>query len=356
MMESKFRVLIAASGTGGHLFPAVYIANELRDKYSAEVQFIGSGRPLEQKIVEGAGYKRSVIDTVGLRRLGLKGFFQWLQKLPRAIIKTWQVISRTQPDVIVGVGGYVSFLPVFIGFLRGIPTWIHEAERKPGLANFFLSLIATRISTAYPQVNFLRSGNAVYTGHPLRPELLDADFSIDPANILPKKILILGGSQGSEGLDKGVISLCADFKEHDCSIWHQSRTENAPWLTEEYRKGAVSAKVVAFIDAVEEAYKWSDIIISRAGAGTVRELFVANRPAILIPLPKAEEQYLNAREIVNAGRGVLVEEGEGYFERLKAAFSAVSSKDRYAQLFSPLKNELKKDAAGEIARLIKGLA
>ena len=148
--SDPLRVLIAASGSGGHLFPALLIARAFRKLApGARVEFVGCGRPLEEEIVVKGGFVRHVIPAVGLMRGGLSGLFRFLVNLPSGAWRVWSLLSRLRPQIVVGVGGYVTFLPVTLARLRGIPTWIHEPELKPGLANRILSHYASRISLGF---------------------------------------------------------------------------------------------------------------------------------------------------------------------------------------------------------------
>ncbi|MCO6430897.1 MAG: undecaprenyldiphospho-muramoylpentapeptide beta-N-acetylglucosaminyltransferase [Deltaproteobacteria bacterium] len=332
--EHGARVLIAASGTGGHLFPALFIARAFqRISSSCQVEFIGSGRPLEEKVLGSAGFKIHTISMVGVKRRGIKGLFQALKKLPASFKEIGEIFRDFKPDVVVGVGGYVTFVPITYARIKGIPTWIHEAELKPGMANKVLIRYATRVSAAFAQASFIKRKNVIFTGHPVRENLAEISQGIQPPQA-PKKVLIVGGSQGARALDEALPALAGLLNERNLELTHQCRPENVISLSENYAKAGVRAKVVPFIDDMSAAYGWADIVISRAGAGTVMELGVANRPVILVPYPYAQgdHQTANAMTLANSGKALVVKEGGDFQPRLREAISRMLDPQFYHQM------------------------
>lgn len=317
------RILIAASGTGGHLMPAVFVGKKLKEiNSSTTIEFIGSGRPLEEKLIEGNGFFRHEVPMTGLAGTGIGGFLNLFFSLPKAIIKAWKIFSNFRPNAVLGMGGYVSVPVVLVAWIRGVPAWIHEAEIKPGWANFFLSIFASRISLALEETRIPCRSRAVFTGHPVREELLSVPNSrSNQANAT--NLLILGGSQGANSLDIAMEELSPLLKEKSVSVIHQARSENVDRLKSCYSSNGVQAEVTQFIDDIAKAFAWSDIIISRTGAGATSDLLVVNRPSILVPFPFAQgnHQLANAKVIEKAGKGIIVEEGERFEERLKVALS-----------------------------------
>ena len=232
--NSEVRVLIAASGTGGHLFPAVEIARALQRRHSPlRVEFVGSGRPLEAVIVGGAGFKRHEISTVGIKQRGVRGLFEFLRTLPFALAQTWRLLSHLRPHLVVGVGGYVSVIPVTLARLRGIPTWIHEAERRPGMANSCLARYASRISLAFPDAVVPCRRKAVYTGQPVR-RIFQEIAAEENARVHPEHLLVTGGSQGARTLDEAMLALIPMLRKHGMKVRHQSRKENVERLRAAY--------------------------------------------------------------------------------------------------------------------------
>ena len=345
------RIIIAASGSGGHLFPAQFIAGKIREiSPGAEVVFVGSGRPLEEKLIDGAGFRREVLPFEGLRAGGA-GWIALMWRIPRALVATWKLFLRIRPDVVIGVGGYVSVVPVLVAWLRGVPSWIHEAEARAGKANRLLAHFAAGISVAFPDVDIPRKSRCVLTGHPLREELsvFSAEKASPPEN--PSRLLVLGGSQGARGLDEGMIGVAAFLKERGLDVRHQCRAESVEYVRGGYRRAGLEAEVIPFIDDMLDAYSWAHIIISRAGAGAVMELGVVGKPCILVPFPSAQggHQKTNALVLVNQGKAVLCEEGPDFSDRLRTSLSLVLSKDRYSAMYCARSDTRSLNAAELIA-------
>ncbi|NLF24197.1 MAG: UDP-N-acetylglucosamine--N-acetylmuramyl-(pentapeptide) pyrophosphoryl-undecaprenol N-acetylglucosamine transferase [Deltaproteobacteria bacterium] len=327
-------ILVCASGTGGHLLPALEIARALkRMEPQTNIEFIGSGRPLEATIIDTAGFKRHQISTVGLKRRGVLGALRFMVTLPKAICQVVRIFKECKPKLIIGVGGYVTFIPVSLARLKGIPTWIHEAELKPGMANWVLSHYATKVSLAFSQAKMPAAANTVVTGQPLRDEL--RAVAMEQRQVLcPSRLLVMGGSQGARALD-GVVAELADFiKEQGLEVWHQCRAESVDLLKAAYAAHQVTARVEQFISNMAEAYRFADVVVSRAGAGTVMELGALNIPAVLVPYPFAQgnHQQANAEILAQAGKALIVEEGERFAERLKQALSQILEPSQYAHM------------------------
>lgn len=335
MPADEVRVLIAASGTGGHLFPALFIARAFRELLGerARIEFVGSGRPLEAKLIDGAGFVRHVITTAGVKRRGLKGLLEFASTLPRALLGVRRILKTLKPHVVVGVGGYVSVLPVTLARLYGIKTWIHEAELRPGMANSLLCRYAQRVSIAFEKAVMPRASNLVYTGHPVRPELSQVR-PVPDLKASPRRILVIGGSQGAQAIDAAMLGLAEFLRRHEVELRHQTRPENVEAMKSEYASHKLKAEVSGFIDDMAAAYDWCELIVSRSGAGSVMEIGVVNRPAILIPYPYAQgnHQAANARTLESAGKALIVEEGAHFGERLRGALSKLLDPHGYNEI------------------------
>jgi UDP-N-acetylglucosamine--N-acetylmuramyl-(pentapeptide) pyrophosphoryl-undecaprenol N-acetylglucosamine transferase len=329
------RVLVAASGTGGHLIPALHIIRAL-EKLSPGVviECIGAGKPLEEKIFTQNGFKRHVISAAGVKRRGVVGYLESLIRLPRGCVQSVILFRRFRPDVVVGVGGYVTVLPVVIARLMGIPTWVHEAELHLGLANRVLARFADRISLSFEESRVKGRAKPVVTGHPVRAELgrIERDSKESAA---PKRLLVLGGSQGARGIDTGVTQLGDLLCSRGIEVVHQCRPENMELVRNSYRAASVKASVVSFIDDMVGAYEWSDVVISRAGASSVAEIGCVNRPCILIPYPyqQGTHQSDNARALASAGKAIVVEETQGDFSKqLRDALERLLSPESFLEM------------------------
>ncbi len=349
-MNSTIRVLITASGTGGHLMPALAVMKELQNR-GVEVRFAGSGRPLEEEIIGGAGFHCVTIPSVGLKNKGIRGFLKFLVGIPGAFGATSAIFQDFKPQAVVGIGGYATFFPLLLARLKGIPSWIHESEISPGLANKVLSFIAQRISTAFEETVFpLCSSKIVYTGQPVRAELSRiAGESRKVTN--PQRLLILGGSQGATALDEVFLELAPVLKKHDLQVWHQSRPMNVERLTERYDELEIPHKVMSFIEHMDEAYRWSHLIVSRAGAGAVMEIGTVNRPALFVPYPHAQgdHQAKNAAVLVGQGKAYMEREGEKFSERIHAALEKLLNPEQYNKMRLRAASARPVDAAQKIS-------
>jgi UDP-N-acetylglucosamine--N-acetylmuramyl-(pentapeptide) pyrophosphoryl-undecaprenol N-acetylglucosamine transferase len=330
------KVLVAASGSGGHLIPALHIMRAIKElSPDAVVECIGAGKPLEERIIVSAGFKRHIIKSVGIKRGGLLGAIKFLQLFPRSLLQTVSLLRRFKPDVVVGVGGYVSVLPVVIARLLRIPTWAHEAEVRPGLANTVLGYFADTISVSFAETKIRGGAKLVFTGHPVRPELSDID-TVSIREGAPRRLLVLGGSQGARGLDEGVPQLGEILLRRRVEVWHQCRPDSVDGVRDAYAARGIMAKVVPFIDQMDEAYRWSDVIISRAGASSVAEIGCVNRPAIFVPYPyqQGTHQSDNAAALARLGKALVVEEfTEGDFVgRLGVALEEILDPHRYREM------------------------
>jgi UDP-N-acetylglucosamine--N-acetylmuramyl-(pentapeptide) pyrophosphoryl-undecaprenol N-acetylglucosamine transferase len=292
----------------------------------------------------------------GIKQRGVKGVFDFALAVPRAVVKLGTIFRALRPDVVVGVGGYVSVLPVVLGRLRGIPTWIHEAELKPGLANAFLSRFVDTISVAFAEAAFSRRSPVVYTGHPVRAGLVDVRRSV-PRETL-SRLLIVGGSQGATAIDRAVGDFAPFLAERNIEVWHQCRPENIGAVKQAYAASGIAARVDSFIDDIVAAFAWSDVVVSRSGASALMETSVVNIPTVFVPYPfaQANHQHANAEVLVRAGKALLVEEGEAFAARLSGALEDIFTPARYAEMVRAPYEARSVDAAARIARGIRELA
>ncbi len=329
---APLRVLVAASGSGGHIIPALHIVRAVRalDPLSV-VEFIGSGRPLEEKLIIGNGFSRHVVRLSGVKNRGLKGIVGFAYRVPRALLQVVGILRKLKPDVVVGVGGYASVLPVVMARVLGIPTWIHEAELHPGLANRVLGYFADRVSVGSPETKVRGRAQVVVTGHPVRPELAHVDATTVRGDA-PKRLLVLGGSQGARGIDQAVPTIAPIAALRGLQVVHQCRPEHLDLVTNSYRAEGVSAHVVPFIDDMAGAYDWADVIVSRSGASSVAEISCVNRPTVFVPYPfqQGTHQSDNAMVLVQQGKAVLIEESQPNFPtRLRETLEGVLDRERF---------------------------
>lgn len=313
------RLLLAGGGTGGHLFPAVALAQRLLEQDSSSaVRFVGTERGLEKKLLPKLGYELSTVDMVGVVGRGWQGRFAVGPKLAKSLIQSKKILSDFKPDVVVGVGGYASVPVLLMAKLLCIPYLIHEQNAIPGVSNRLLGKGAQRICLSFsgPDHGFSPE-KTVVTGNPVRQGLDALPMEFPTSG----KLLIFGGSRGARAINQAVCEMLPLLKGWDVipEILHQTGEDDFSMVQQAYRDaGFDEAQVVPFIDDMAKAYAESRLIICRAGATTLAELAICGRPAILIPFPHAtgDHQTANARSLKKKGAAVLLPQTELTAERL----------------------------------------
>lgn len=306
-------VIIAGGGTGGHIFPALSIADEIKNRSGDNrVLFIGTSRGLEKDLIQNRGFDIRYIRSTGI--VG-KGLFAKLKAVVNAIfgLKDALIIIRSfRPDVVIGVGGYVSGPVVLAAKLMSIPTAICEQNSIPGLTNRILSRLADRIFATFEEsFEYFNSDKTVVTGNPLRKEIFREQYQRDDKDDTIT-ILITGGSQGASKLNRVIPEALTKLDNKKIRIIHQTGKNDLSRVRELYENNGLEAEVFPFINDITGAYNRADLVISRAGAGTISELAVLGKPSILIPYPYAahNHQYLNASHMEKGGASVIIEEKE----------------------------------------------
>ncbi len=307
------RVMIMAGGTGGHVFPALAVATELRSR-GLDVMWLGSAGGFEERVVPDAGFCMETISISGLRGNGL---VRWLKAPFMLLLAMWQaldVLRRCRPSVVLGMGGFVTGPGGVMSRFLGIPLVIHEQNAIPGMTNNLLSRIATRVLESFPG-SFGADKNVVLVGNPVRADIWQLP---DPTRRMesrtgPVRLLILGGSQGAQALNQALPQAMnqMDFSTQ-VQIQHQAGRGKDVITAEAYRAIGVDADVVPFISNMAEAYAWADLVICRAGALTVSELAASGVGSILVPYPYAadDHQTLNASYLTDSGAAVLLPQSE----------------------------------------------
>lgn len=311
--------MILAGGTGGHVFPALAVAQALR-RLGAEIFWMGTRTGIESRIVPAAGIPIDWIDVEGVRGKGWGAKWRFPIMLGLAFHRAFRILRTRKPDVILGMGGFVAGPGGVMGFLLGIPLVIHEQNRIPGTTNRLLARVAKRILEAFPG-SFPLATRAICTGNPLRQAIASLSFDPSARSDGPMRILALGGSQGAQVLNRILPPTLAKLGPHAIEVWHQTGTGQQEEETKvSYQKVAIPARVDAFIEDMEAAYRWADLAICRSGAMTVSELAAAGLPAILIPYPYAidDHQTANARFLVDAGAARMIPQSELTAESLAA--------------------------------------
>ena len=317
-----FRLLLTGGGTGGHLFPAVATAEQLSSRLpESAILFIGTDRRLDRRHLERCGFAVRTIHSYGLKGKRPLELLKALAVLPVSLIEAcWQIL-RFRPDVVCGVGGYVTGPVVAAAWLLRRPTVIHEQNSVPGLANRQLGRLVDRICISLPDsARFFPAGKTQLTGNPVRRPILDArQRCVHPAGDT-KTLLVLGGSQGAHRVNELVSEALIARAESlpGFRVVHQTGPADEQWVGQRYRQAGVDCQVAAFFNDMAEVYRQADLVVSRAGATTLAEISVLGLPAILIPYPHAadDHQQRNARWYANSGGAMMFAERELTAEQL----------------------------------------
>jgi UDP-N-acetylglucosamine--N-acetylmuramyl-(pentapeptide) pyrophosphoryl-undecaprenol N-acetylglucosamine transferase len=346
------RVLIAGGGTGGHVIPALAIAQELRSHYDADVQFVGTARGMETRLVPRAGFELHLVRVGALNRVDLATRIKTIFDLPRAVMDSSKLIQSFRPDVMIGVGGYASGPAMLAGSLHDVPMVAFEPNFIPGFAN---RMIAPMVKAAAVQFeatcHYFRNGHV--TGVPVRR----AFFQVAPR---PKDgrptLLVFGGSQGAHAINVAVLEALPKLLEMlpGIHIIHQTGEKDYMQAQDAYLKAMISAEVSPFIDDMPGAFARADLLVCRSGASTVAEVTGAGRPAIFVPLPTAadDHQRQNAAALAEADAAQLLPQAALTSERLaQEVVQLLGNRALLAQMSQAAKKLAHPDAAAEIARI-----
>jgi UDP-N-acetylglucosamine--N-acetylmuramyl-(pentapeptide) pyrophosphoryl-undecaprenol N-acetylglucosamine transferase len=298
------RIVIMAGGTGGHVFPALAVAQLLAEK-GWQVSWLGTLKGLESRVVPANNIEIDWMSVAGVRGKGGLAKIKAVFMLMSACLQAAKILRRRKPDVVLGMGGFVAGPGGLMAKLLGMPLVIHEQNRVPGTTNRVLAKIANQVLEAFPG-SFKEAVHAKCTGNPLRKDFLKMP---EKKARLPGQglhLLVVGGSQGAQILNEMVPEAVAMLD--NVHIRHQTGSAMVAQVQSRYKALAVDAQVDAFIDDMVAAYQWADLVICRSGAMTVSELAAAGTPAILIPFPHAidDHQTANARYLTDAGAGQLL--------------------------------------------------
>ncbi|WP_305909268.1 undecaprenyldiphospho-muramoylpentapeptide beta-N-acetylglucosaminyltransferase [Methylomarinum sp. Ch1-1] len=319
------RIVIMAGGTGGHVFPALAVAQELSER-DWRVSWLGTRKGIESRVVPEHGIDIEWLSVEGVRGKGAFGKLTGILKLFKACAEALLILRRCKPDVVLGMGGFVAAPGGLMSKALGIPLLIHEQNRVPGTTNRLLAARAKIVMEAFPG-SFADDVKAVCTGNPLRKAFRDmtAKQPWSSASGRPLRILVVGGSQGAQVLNE--VAPRALAKLGDVEIKHQAGRAMAEQVSQQYQALGIKAQTLSFIDDIAAAYQWADLVICRAGAMTVSEIAAAGLPAVLIPLPHAidDHQTANARYLTEAGAGILLPQHELSEETLKNAVEKMIS-------------------------------
>jgi len=312
------RIVIMAGGTGGHVFPALAVAQEMQAR-GWQVSWLGTKKGLEHRIVPANGIEIDWLAVEGIRGKGLKSKISAVFKLIQACFQAYRILQKRKPNVVLGMGGFVAAPGGLMAKSLGIPVIIHEQNRIPGTTNRLLvKLAAHKVLEAFPE-SFAKQVNAICTGNPLRQSFMNVSEKLvwNPQAARHLRVLVLGGSQGAKVLNANVPEALSAFADLD--IKHQTGAAMHAEVEAEYKALNIHAEVSAFIDDMSDAYQWADLIICRAGAMTVSEVAASGLPAIFVPLIGAidDHQTANAQFLCTAGAALLLPQPELNAENLR---------------------------------------
>jgi UDP-N-acetylglucosamine--N-acetylmuramyl-(pentapeptide) pyrophosphoryl-undecaprenol N-acetylglucosamine transferase len=316
--NQSMKVLLMAGGTGGHVFPALAVADELRHR-GIQVAWLGTQKGIEADVVPKAGIDISFIDVAGLRGKGLLGWLFAPIKLLHALWQALAVLQKVKPAVVLGMGGFVTGPGGIAAWLSRRPLVIHEQNAIAGLTNKLLTPFTVRVLEAFPGT--IRSAKTMHTGNPVRNAIGAEARKQAPTGLAAKKIhlLVVGGSLGAKALNEVVPQALAQLTDAQRpEVWHQAGRKNIDETLALYKTHGIKAKVEPFIDDMGAAYGWADLVLCRAGALTIAELAIAGLPSILVPYPYAvdDHQTSNAKYLADNGAALLVQQKDLTVSRL----------------------------------------
>jgi UDP-N-acetylglucosamine--N-acetylmuramyl-(pentapeptide) pyrophosphoryl-undecaprenol N-acetylglucosamine transferase len=309
MSAARLKVMIMAGGTGGHVYPALAVAHELQAR-GHQIVWMGAPESFESRVVPAHGYPMEFVRVSGLRGKGPLKLLLAPLLIARAMLDAWGALRRQSPHVVLGMGGFAAGPGGLVARLWGTPLVIHEQNAAAGLTNRWLARLAQRVLQAFPDT----FANATTVGNPVRSVIRAV---APPAARLPMRqgpahVLVIGGSQGAKALNERVPEALALLPAAERpEVWHQAgRTLKV--AQDAYERTGVDGTVDAFIDDMDSAYAWADLVVCRAGASTIAELAAAGCASILVPFPAAvdDHQTRNGAYLVSRGAAVLIPESQ----------------------------------------------
>lgn len=367
-MEEKLRIIVSGGGTGGHIFPAVSIANAIKELYpDTEILFIGAEGRMEMQRVPAAGYKIIGLPVAGFDRKHLLKNISVLIKLFKSQLMARKIIKDFKPHAAVGVGGYASGPTLKVAGMMGIPTLIQEQNSYAGVTNKLLAQKAEKICVAYEGMErFFDKDKIILTGNPVRQGLLSKNISREEAirsfGLAPEKktILIVGGSLGARTINNCMMQGFDKIKESGVQfIWQTGKI----YINEAKQAVKVYGElpmlhVTDFISDMAAAYSAADVVISRAGAGSISEFCLLGKPVILVPSPNVAEdhQTKNALALVNKNAALYIKDSEATQKLLDTAIETVHKPDLLKELSNNITKLAIKDSANIIAKEVCKLA
>jgi len=366
-MSKSFKVIISGGGTGGHIFPAVSIANALKTKYeNIEILFIGAEGRMEMEKVPKAGYQIIGLPVIGMKRKLSPQNITFIIKLLKSLSRAKKIIKEFKPNVVVGVGGYASGPAMRMASKQHIPCLIQEQNSYPGITNKLMAKRAAKICVAYDNMEkFFPSDKILKTGNPVRQDITDLNGKREQAfehfKLNPNKptILIVGGSLGARTINRSISAGLKDYIKNDVQLIWQTGKNYIETAHEEVKNlGSENIFVSDFIYKMDFAYSAADLIISRAGASTISELCIVGKPAIFIPSPNVAEdhQTKNAMALSTVDAALMVRDKDAENELTKTALTLLGNQTQRDSLSTNISKLALLNSADIIAEEVYKLA
>lgn len=342
-MNSHKKILIIAGGTGGHIYPGIAIADYLKVK-GWLITWLGTSHGMENKLIEKKLYEKANIDITGIRGKGLLSWIKLPFMLLMALIQCAKVIKKEKPDIVIAMGGYVSFPGGLMARLMGKPLIVHEQNSIPGLTNKLLAIVATEIYSAFP-IKLLRVSQKI--GNPVRDSIRQIKTPIQRFKNRkgPLRLLVVGGSLGAKFFNDTIpLSIKKIHPKNRPTIIHQSGEKHFEELKTNYKKYGIKADCRAYLDRIEKVYEWADLVIARAGALTISEFSAAGIASILVPFPFAVDnhQFYNAKYLSDKKAARLIIQENLSPKLLSHLINSISRNECLRMSKAALENKTKK--------------
>lgn len=358
------KIIISGGGTGGHIYPAIAIADEIKRRLpESEILFVGAEGKMEMEKIPKAGYEIIGLPIAGINRGNLLANFSFPLKLFRSLSKANKIVREFQPDIAIGTGGFASGPVLKRASNKGVPIVIQEQNSYPGITNKLLAKDAAAICTAYENISQFPAEKVHHTGNPIRSELfMDLPerhkavqaFGLDPQK---KVILSVGGSQGSRTLNNAWLAGLEEIRNRDVQlIWQTGKLEHQK-MKEQTKGDLKGIHISEFIYNMQDAYAAADVIVSRAGAMAISELCLIGKPVVLVPYPFAAEdhQAKNAAALANQKAALMIKDSDVPNDLLKSVLELSGDENRQQQLSGNIKELGKPNATKEIVDVILNL-
>ena len=358
------KVLISGGGTGGHIYPAIAIADEIKRRLpNAEILFVGADSKMEMEKVPKAGYQIKGLPIAGFDRSNMKANFKFPFKLLKSITLAKKIYNEFKPDIAVGTGGYASGPMLWIAGKNNVPYLLQEQNSFPGVTNKILKNKAAAICTAYENIVQFPAEKISYTGNPIRSEIFtnlpSKNEAIDNFGLDPSKqtILSVGGSQGSRAINNAWLENLDELVNSGVQLIWQTGKLDFPKIKELVGDKYPTIHVTEFIYNMKDAYAASDMIVSRAGAMAISELSIIAKPTILLPLPSAAEdhQTKNALALVEKEAAILVKDTDAKQVLIKEVIALANNEELKNKLSANIKTFGKPNATSEIVDILLNL-